>query len=98
MRLLNNAPLTHLIRKGLPRTAIGPARAVLGQFQRLKQFEQTLNFLCRCKTLQIVPPFIRNNVHINEDILFPCHRTPAADKLINDLRSLSLNQNIRSLA
>ena len=97
MRLISIAPLQHLITYGLPRSNIGLVRSYLAFGEKLKFVEQKLNFMKKCKTMNIFPAFILNNSHINSRVLFPSHNPTDFSYFERRIRTLSLNQNIKCL-
>ena len=93
MRLLQIAPLTHLLSYGLPETNKGLARNYLATGQNLKCYEQRLIFLKRCKSQKVFPKFILDGIRIS-DSMFPKGITPLTLGLLFQLRTSCLNKQI----
>ena len=95
MRLIDIRPLLCIKNSGLPRTKIGLVRQFLATGERLKVCEQKLNYLKRRKLNKVFPPFIINNVHVNQSILFPESCPQSVCYYERVIRVNSLNQHIR---
>ena len=61
--------------------------------EKLKDNEECILFLKKCRSLRIFPVFIRNNFQFSEDI-FPIGPSSSCRQLLFKLRLQALNQNI----
>ena len=94
MRLINNYPIIQLKTFHITPTSFGLARNLFAFGEHLKDSEQKLNFLKRCKSRKIHPKFINNAIKINHYVLFPSKCSSYGEALINSLKCLALSQVI----
>ena len=90
MRLINNYPITQLSTIDLSPQQFGLARSFLAHGERLKSFEQRLNFLKRCKSSQIFPAFIQNNLHVSSALLFPSGTPHFVTRMVDAIKLQAL--------
>ena len=93
MRLLNNHPISVLISQNISRNHFGLAKNFLSLGEKLKILEQKLLFFKRCKTTGIIPNFIKNNVRINSETLFPNGEPNIISRRIKSMRAIVLKHN-----
>ena len=93
MRLKNNAPICSLNDIGLSQPIFGAAKNLLSVGEKLKDAEQSLIFLNKCKSNNIFPPFIINRTKDLADV-FPLGMNSFSNYHVYKLRLQSLNQNI----
>ena len=85
MRLLDIAPLKHLIHHGLTRANTEQARSFLALGEKLKFTEQKLNYLKRCLHDGVYPVFILRGVKV-VDSLFRGEKTDHIKNLEDSIR------------
>ena len=90
MRLINRYPIIQLSTMVLSPQQFGLARSFLAHGERLKSFEQRLNFLKRCKSSQIFPAFIQNNIHFSSALLFPSGTPHCATRMLGAIKLQAL--------
>ena len=94
MRLNSAARLQQIILLGLSEPVFRAAKNLLAIGEKLKEAEQSLIFLQRCKLEQIFPVFILNSIRASEK-LFPLKFSDFHQKLLFDIRKSCLNQHIQ---
>ena len=99
MRLLSKVPIRRIldVLGGYHRDSFGQVKQFVALGKRLKSTEQRLVFLVKCKMNKIFPSFIRNNVRINQQNLFPIKIPSIVDSLQKDIQTMALNQNIKHI-
>ena len=90
-RLINNYPIIQLFCFQLPPQQFGLAKSFFAHGEKLKSFEQRLNFLKKCKSCKIFPAFIENNLQFNATALFPHTTPPKVTQMIFSIKLQALN-------
>ena len=93
MRLQNYQLLQFIVSLGLSGPLFSNAKLLMCLGERLKDIEQSLIFLKKCRDLRIFPVFIKNSFKFS-DFLFPSGPTLFSKQLLFKLRLQALNQNI----
>ena len=97
MRLKNEYPIRSF-RNKLSRYQFGFSRTYCAHGELLKLFEQRLLFLKKCKSCDVYPSFIINNIKQDEqEVLFPCKVPSYVSRFIKRARDTALNQHITKL-
>ena len=93
MRLNNYPLLLQISSLGLSGPTFSDTKLLLCLGEKLKDNEQCILFLKKCRSLRIFPVFIRNNFQFSENI-FPIGPSSSCKQLLFKLRLQALNQNI----
>ena len=94
MRLVNSVAFRNLCNMGLSQPIFNTSKLLLCYGEHLKEAEQSLIFLNRCKSSKFYPVFILKTVTLSDDIL-PFKNNQHSDTLLDKLRLFILNQHIR---
>ena len=94
MRLINTSRLHQIIHLGLSEPVFRESKKLLAIGEKLKETEQSLLFLRRCKQEQIFPVFILQNIRA-PDCVFPVKFSSFHQKKLRELRLSCLNQHIQ---
>ena len=94
MRLINTSRLHQIIQLGLSEPVFRESKKLLAIGEKLKETEQSLLFLRRCKQEQIFPVFILQNIRA-PDCVFPVKFSSFHQKKLRELRLSCLNQHIQ---
>ena len=94
MRLNNTSRLHQIIHLGLSEPVFRESKKLLAIGEKLKETEQSLVFLLRCKQEQIFPVFILQTIKA-PDWTFPIKFSNYHQKKLQELRLSCLNQHIQ---
>ena len=94
MRLNNYSLLQILCEIGLPGPIFSRVKNFMCLGEKLKNSEQCLIFLKKCREQRIFPIFILNSIQLPES-LFPLGQNNYSNQILFKLRRQSLNQHIK---
>ena len=94
MRVNNSTRIYQIINLGLSEPVFRASKNFIAIGEKLKDTEQSLNFLQRCKLEQVFPVFILNSIRASGH-LFPVKFSSFHQKSLFSLRKSCLNQHIQ---